>query len=224
MRILLVEDNARLRAIIGQAFASNGFAVDTVVCAVDAEAAIEVVPYLAVILDLGLPDRDGMTVLSFIRNKGLIMPVLVLTSRDGKQAVVDGLNHGADDYLTKPFDMDELIARIRVLLRRPGQALSRTLCEQNVEFDTVERRVRINGAEVSFSRRELTALEQFMRRGNRLIAKVEMEESLYSFAEEVDSNAVEVLIHRLRKKLSTAGASLEIHNLRGVGYMLSAKA
>ena len=224
MRILLVEDNARLRAIISQAFVGNGFAVDTAACAADAEAAIETIPYLAVILDLGLPDRDGMTVLSFIRDRGLTVPVLVLTSRDGKQAVIEGLNQGADDYLAKPFDMDELIARVRVLLRRPGQALSRTLCEQNVEFDTIERRVRINGAEVSFSRRELTALEQFMRRSNRLIAKVEFEESLYGFDEEVDSNAVEVLIHRIRKKLSTAGASLEIHNLRGVGYMLSGKA
>jgi DNA-binding response OmpR family regulator len=152
------------------------------------------------------------------------MPVLVLTSRDGKQAVIEGLNQGADDYLTKPFDMDELIARVRVLLRRPGEALSRTLCEQNVEFDTIERLVRINGTEVSFSRRELTALEQFMRRGNRLITKAEFEDSLYGFGDEVDSNAVEVLIHRIRKKLSTAGASLEIHNLRGVGYMLSGKA
>src|SRR6202167_1807151 len=224
MRILLVEDNARLRAIISQAFTGNGFAVDTAECAADAEAAIQAIPYLAVILDLGLPDRDGITVLSFIRGKGLNMPVLVLTSRDGKEAVIDGLNRGADDYLTKPFDMDELIARTRALLRRPGQALSGTLSEQNVEFDTVERRVRINGTEIVFSRRELTALEQFMRGGNRLIAKAEMEESLYSFGDEVDSNAVEVLIHRLRKKLSTAGALLEIHNLRGVGYILSRKA
>jgi DNA-binding response OmpR family regulator len=224
MRILLVEDNERLRAIIGQAFNSHGFAVDTAECAADAEAAVQAVPYQAVVLDLGLPDRDGMTVLSFMRSKALTMPVLVLTSRDGKQAVVDGLNHGADDYLTKPFDMDELIARVRVLLRRPGHALSGTLSEQNVEFDTVERRVRINQAEIPFSRRELTALEQFMRRGYRLITKAEIEESLYGFGDEVDSNAVEVLIHRLRKKLSTAGASLEIHNLRGVGYMLSPRA
>jgi len=224
MRILLVEDNTRLRAIIGQAFIGNGFAVDTAEGAADAEAAIQAISYEAIILDLGLPDRDGMTVLSFIRGKALTVPVLVLTSRDGKQAVVDGLNRGADDYLTKPFDMDELIARVRVLLRRPGQALSGTLSEQNVEFDTVERRVRINGVEILFSRRELTALEQFMRRGNRLIAKAEIEDSLYSFGDEVDSNAVEVLIHRLRKKLSAAGASLEIHNLRGVGYMLSRKA
>jgi DNA-binding response OmpR family regulator len=121
MRILLVEDNARLRAVISQAFTGNGFAVDTAECAADAEAAIEVIPYLAVILDLGLPDRDGMTELSFIRDKGFTMPVLVLTSRDGKQAVIDGLNRGADDYLTKPFDMDELISRVRMLLRRSGQ-------------------------------------------------------------------------------------------------------
>lgn len=224
MRILLVEDNTRLRAIVGQAFTGNGFVVDAAECAADAEAAIQAVPYQAVILDLGLPDRDGMTVLSFIRGKALNMPVLVLTSRDGKQAVIDGLNRGADDYLTKPFDMDELIARIRVLLRRPGHALSGTLSEENVEFDTVERRVRVNGAEIPFSRRELTALEQFMRCGNRLIAKAEIEDSLYGFGDEVDSNAVEVLIHRIRKKLSMAGASLEIHNLRGVGYMLSRKA
>ncbi|MFI5012352.1 MAG: response regulator [Hyphomicrobiales bacterium] len=223
MRILLVEDNHRLSAIIGEALKANGFAVDNVALAADAEAAIESTRYDAIVLDLGLPDRDGMTLLAPVRRRGVPTPVLVLTSRDGTQAILDGLNGGADDYLLKPFVMDELLARIRVLLRRPGQALSLLLREQNLEFDTIERRVRIGGIEIELSRRELGALEHFMRRSGRVISKADMEEALYGFGEELGSNAIEVLMHRLRKKLSAAGADMEIHTLRGIGYMLSSK-
>jgi DNA-binding response OmpR family regulator len=221
MRILLVEDNARLSALIGEALKKNGFAVDAVGIAADAEAAIGSTFYDAMVLDLGLPDRDGMTLLAPARRRSVATPVLVLTARDSSQAIIDGLNSGADDYLCKPFMMEELIARLRALLRRPGQALSALLREGNVELDTVERCVRVDGAGVELSRRELGALELLMRRSGRVISKADMEESLYGYGDEVGSNAVEVLMHRLRKKLAAAASDLEIHTLRGIGYMLS---
>ena len=223
MRILLVEDNDRLSEIISQALKVNGFAIDVVASAADAEAAVELTQYDAIVLDLGLPDRDGMTILAPLRRAGVATPVLVLTARDGTHAIVDGLNGGADDYLRKPFVMDELVARLRALLRRPGQALGVLLREQNVEFDTIGRRVRINGNVIELSRRELGALELFIRRSGRVISRSDLEESLYGFGEEVGSNAIEVLTHRLRKKLAAASADVEIHTLRGIGYMLAGR-
>jgi DNA-binding response OmpR family regulator len=220
MRILLVEDNARLSALIAEALGKCGFAVDTVGIAADAEAAISSIRYDAIVLDLGLPDRDGMTLIAPARRGNGAMPVLVLTARDDTQAVIEGLNSGADDYLCKPFVMEELLARLRALLRRPGQALGALLREGNVELDTIERTARVDGSGVEFSRRELGALELLMRRSGRVIPKSDMEESLYGFGEEVGSNAVEVLMHRLRKKLNAARADVVIHTLRGIGYML----
>jgi DNA-binding response OmpR family regulator len=221
MRILLVEDNARLSALIGEALRKNGFAVDAVAIAANAEAAIGSIRYDAMVLDLGLPDRDGMTLLAPARRQNAVMPILVLSSRDSSQAIIDGLNGGADDYMCKPFIMEELMARVRALLRRTGQALGALLCEGNVEFDTVERCVRVAGTGLGLSRRELGALELLMRRSGRVVSKSNMEDSLYGFGDEVGSNAVEVLIHRLRKKLAAAQARLEIHTLRGIGYMLA---
>jgi DNA-binding response OmpR family regulator len=221
MRILFVEDNRRLAALVGEALKSHSFAVDIVGCADDAEAAMRSTSYDSVVLDLGLPDRDGMTVLALMRRKGVATPVLVLTSRDSSQAIIDGLNGGADDYLLKPFVMDELIARIRALLRRPGRALGVNLRIGNIELDTVKRRARIEHNDIELSRRELGALERLMRGRDRVISKAEMEESLYGYGEEVSSNAVEVLVHRLRKKLQAASANADIYNLRGLGYMLS---
>ncbi|MCW6512814.1 response regulator transcription factor [Lichenifustis flavocetrariae] len=221
MRILLVEDNRRLSKVISDALKAHGFAVDALMTASDAEAALGATDYDAIVLDLGLPDRDGMTLLAAGRRHGIAAPVLVITAREGTQAVIEGLNGGADDYLCKPFVIDELIARIRALLRRPGHALSVLLREGNLVFDTVERRVRIEGCEIDLSRRELAALEVFMRRAARVISKADLEESMYGFGEEVGSNAIEVLVHRLRKKLSGAKATVEIHTLRGIGYLLA---
>ncbi len=221
MRLLLVEDSARLSELLCRTLGREGFAVDAVGRADDAEAAIGATSYEMMLLDLGLPDRDGMELLREIRRRGIATPVLVLTSRDGKQDVVEGLNGGADDYLAKPFAMDELLARIRALLRRPGQPLGVVLRHGNIEFDTVERRIRVDGRDIDLSRRESGALECLMRRDERVVSKGDLEQSLYGFEEEVSANAIEVLIHRLRKKLSAAGASAEVHTLRGIGYILS---
>ncbi|MDP4006562.1 response regulator transcription factor [Methylobacterium sp. NEAU K] len=221
VRILLVEDSRRLGAAIGDALRSHGYVVDIVRTGEEADAALATTDYDAVILDLGLPDRDGMTLL-YKRGAGRpTAPILVLTARDSTEALIDALDGGADDYLRKPFEMDELLARLRALMRRPGQALGVHLVERNVEFDTVHRRVRIAGCDIEMARKELAALELLLRRTGSVVSKAHFESSLYGFDEEVGTNAIEVLIHRLRKKLAAAGAELEIHTLRGIGYVLT---
>lgn len=221
MRILLVEDNRRLGGLIAEALTTHGYVADCVMTAEDGEAALATALYDAAVLDLGLPDADGMTLLRRKAGVRLSTPILVLTARDSTQALIEALDGGADDYLRKPFEMSELLARLRALMRRPGQALGTMLTEGNVVLDTAQRRVRIAEAEVELSRKELAALELLLRRTGSVVSKTQFEESLYGFGEEVGSNAIEVLIHRLRKKLTTAGANVEVHTLRGIGYVLT---
>ncbi|MDQ0505339.1 response regulator [Xanthobacter agilis] len=223
MRLLLVEDNGPLRLLVAGALRGAGFTVDAVNTVSDGEEAMAVTRYDGVVLDLGLPDRDGMELLETTRRRGLSTPILLLTARDDAPSVVAGLNGGADDYLRKPFDMDELIARIRALLRRPTASVSPVLQEGNVELDAAARRVRIAGHALDLSRRETAALELLMRRPGTVISKPVLEDTLYGFGEEVSSNAVEVLIHRLRRKLASIGADIEIHTLRGIGYLLAGR-
>lgn len=222
MRLLVVEDNRRLAALVAKGCEKAGFAVDACHDLDSARAALGTARYDAAVLDLALPDGDGLDLLSSLRGAGSDMPVLVLTARDAVDARVDGLNAGADDYLLKPFAMEELVARLRALLRRPGQALGRLLTAGNVELDTVAREVSVAGTPVAFSRRETDLLELFLRRQGRVVPKESIEESLYAFGDETSSNTVEVAVHRLRKRMGEAGANVEIHTLRGVGYLLSA--
>jgi two-component system response regulator QseB len=224
MRLLIAEDNVRLGSYIRAALNERGFTVDHVETAGDAEAALSGIDYEALILDLGLPDADGMSLLKRMRQKQDMRPVLILTARDSTEMRVSGLNGGADDYLCKPFEMDELVARIRALLRRPGSRKSVVIAEANMQIDTAEREVRIDGKIVEVPRREYYALELLMRRTGSVVSKKSMEDLLYSFGEEIASNAVEVLIHRLRKRLSDHGADAAIHTIRGVGYMIAAEA
>ena len=199
----------------------EGFAVDVFGTVADGDAAVETVAYDAVVLDLGLPDGDGMSLLRSMRERGDTTPVLILTARDGVDDRVKGLNSGGDDYLLKPFDMKELIARVRALLRRPGGALGMVLTAGNLSFDTVAREVSVENKAITVSRREMDVLEQLLRRYGRVVPKDVLEENLYGFGEEVTSNSVEVHISRLRKRLSGADASVSIHTLRGIGYLLS---
>jgi DNA-binding response OmpR family regulator len=217
----MVEDNKRLADYVATACRAKGFAVDPVDSLADAHAAISATNYDAVILDLGLPDGDGLSWLQTIRRENQQTPVLILTARDGTQTVVDGLNLGADDYLSKPFEFDVLIARVRALLRRPGRALGVVLAEGNVSFDTATREVRIDDHLVELGRREMDGLELLMRRMGRVVPKAAIEDAIYAFGDEVASNAIEVLIHRLRKRLRDAGGNIHIHTVRGVGYLLS---
>ncbi|MBF0189433.1 MAG: response regulator transcription factor [Magnetococcales bacterium] len=221
MRLLLVEDNAKLSALAAEGLQKAGFTVDCVASVEDALAAVDGVVFDAVILDLGLPDGDGKEVLFHLRNKrDRVTPLLILTARDSLDDRVDGLNSGADDYLVKPFAMPELIARIKALLRRPGGALGVTLTVGDLIFNTVDREVVIGDRPVTLSRRELDVLEQLMRRVGKVVSKTVMEERIYGYDDEVESNAVEAHISRLRKRLASATIRVVIHTVRGVGYMI----
>lgn len=221
MRLLLVEDHERFAAFVKEGLENGGFTVDAVPTAGDGDAAIETVNYDAVILDLGLPDRDGLEILKKWRDDGNETPVLILTGRDAVEDRVKGLNAGADDYMLKPFAMEELLARIRALLRRPGGVLGTVLAEGNLEFDTTAREVRISARTITISRREMEVLEQLLRRKGRVVPKNVLEDKIYGFDDEVSSNSVEVHVSRLRKRLQNAGANVGVHTIRGVGYMLT---
>ncbi|MDA7692663.1 response regulator transcription factor [Gammaproteobacteria bacterium] len=200
---------------------SAGFTVDAVNTATGARNALSDIPYDAAILDLGLPDGDGLEVLKSARAQGLQIPILVLTARDAINDRVSGLDAGADDYLVKPFAIQELVSRIKALLRRPGGALGAVLEAGNLAFDTIGREVTISGNPVQLSRRELSILEILLRRFGRVVPKDVLEEKLYAFDQEPESNAVSVHVHHLRRKLKTQAASVEVHTVRGIGYLLN---
>ena len=221
MRLLVIEDEDRLSGILKSKLGDVGFTVDIASSAVDANAALELINYDAAVLDLGLPDGDGLAVLAAARRIGKALPILILTARDAVEDRVAGLNAGADDYLTKPFAMSELIARINALLRRPGGVLGINLEAGNVRLDTVGREITVAGTPVRLSRRELAILEQMMRRFGRIVPKTVLEEKLYGIDEEPDSNPIPVHVHHLRRQLEAANASLAIHTIRGVGYILA---
>ena len=155
------------------------------------------------------------------REKGYEIPVLILSARDGTDAKVLGLNSGGDDYLLKPFAMEELVAIIRALLRRPGQVLGLVITAGNLSFDTTAREVLVNGKAISMPRGEMGVLEHLMRRVGRVVPKDFLEDKIYGFGKEVSSNSVEVHVSRLRERLAGSGANVSVHTLRGVGYLLS---
>ena len=220
MRVLLVEDNARLNELVADGLTRASMTVDRFTTAREAATALATIRYDAAILDLGLPDGDGLQVLREARREGVQTPIIILTARDGLKDRVGGLNAGADDYLLKPFDMEELIARVHALMRRPGGALGVVLQLGNVSFDSVAREMRIADEVVLAPRRELDLLEQLMRRAGRVVSKPVLEDALYGVDDEVSSNSIEVAMHRLRRRLNLGGADVEIHTLRGVGYMM----
>ncbi|MGA7325829.1 MAG: response regulator transcription factor [Rhodomicrobium sp.] len=220
MRIVVVEDDLRLGQLLRQCLEKAGFAVDLCTSKRDAAEALANFPYDALILDLGLPDGDGLLLCREERRRGNTTPVLMLTARDAVEDRIAGLNAGADDYVIKPFAMAELIARINALLRRPGGALGIVLSAGNIAFDSIGRDVHVAGSVVSLPRREVAVLEQLLRRQGRVVPRTILEDKLYGIDDEPESNAIPVHIHRLRKRLEEAGASAEIHTVRGVGYVL----
>jgi len=220
MRLLLIEDNDRLSEFLEKGLRDAGFAVDRVGTFAEAAAAFGASRFDAVILDLGLPDGDGLTLLKDRRAAGDRTPVLILTARDGLSDRVGGLNAGADDYLAKPFAMEELVARVKALLRRPGAALGVQLTLGNICLDTVGPSFMIEGKSATLTRRELALMEILLRRPGKVISRGAIEEGLYSYSDEVGSNALEVLVSRLRKKLGSLGADINLHTVRGVGYMV----
>ena len=221
MRILVVEDHERFAGFIKTGLDKEGFTVDLTMTAAEGDAAFAAVKYDAVVLDLGLPDADGLTLLKDWRDQGSNTPVLILTARDGVDDRVKGLNAGSDDYMLKPFAMEELVARLRALLRRPGGTLGAVLEVGNLAFDSTAREVRVDDTSLSISRREMGVLEHLMRRAGRVVPKDVLEDKIYGFDEEVSSNSVEVHVSRLRKRLAASDANVSVHTIRGVGYLLS---
>ncbi|MBV8185908.1 MAG: response regulator [Alphaproteobacteria bacterium] len=220
MRLLIIEDEARIAEILQSALSRAGFTVDAVDLCDDGRAALAANPYDAVILDLGLPDGDGLALLKEMRAAGNTVAVLVLTARDAVEHRVAGLDAGADDYLIKPFAVAEVIARIKALLRRPEGALGATLRSGNIAFDTIGRDLRVGESVLVLPRRESAILEHLMRRAGRVVPKTVLEEKLYGIDDELGSNAIPVHVHHLRRKLLDNGATVEIHTVRGVGYLL----
>ncbi len=220
MRILLVEDNLDLAELVAKGLSEAGFVTDIIATAGEARQALLAMRYSAVVLDLGLPDEDGLSVLRDMRARQNSAPVLLLTARGSVNDRVIGLRSGADDYLVKPFSLEELIARLEALLRRPGEIMARLLRAGNVAFDTEARQAFVDGVPQAFSAREVAVLEILMRRRGGVVSKKLVEDHLFGLSAEVGSNAVEVYVHRLRKQLSDAGAKLQIHTVRGVGYLI----
>jgi DNA-binding response OmpR family regulator len=221
VRLLVIEDEPRIAEILKSGLQRAGFAVDVVQLCADAREALALTVYDAAILDLGLPDGDGLDLLSELRSAHNGVPVLVLTARDAVEDRVSGLDAGADDYLVKPFATVELIARTKALLRRPGGALGVKLQAGNVVLDTIGRDVRVGELSLQLPRRECTILEHLLRRQGRVVPKTVLEEKLYGIDEELESNAVPVHVHHLRRKLQDAQATAEIHTVRGIGYFLT---
>jgi len=223
MRLAVVEDNAELARLLSQGLKAEGYDTDIMSTAAEARAALAATRYAALILDLGLPDGDGLSILREIRARHDPLPVLVLTARGGVHDRVSGLRNGADDYLVKPFALEELVARLEALLRRPGQLLGRSLQIGNLVFDTESRQAFIDDQPQALSAREVAVLELLMRRKDRVVSKKLVEDHIFGSSGEVASNAVEVYVHRLRKQLSERGAKVHIHTVRGVGYIMAAE-
>ena len=221
MRLLLIEDNARLSKVTSKALSASGFTVDCCHDARSAEDALAAGRFDALILDLGLPDGDGIEFLKALRRRGLGVPVLILTARGKLEERILGLNAGADDYLVKPFALDELVARLRALLRRPGSALGTSLRLGNVELDSISGELRIDSRMTPLSRKETALLELLLRRAGRVVGKESIAQALYNFDDEPSENAIEVLVHRVRKRLAVSEASVTLHTIRGIGYTLA---
>jgi two-component system OmpR family response regulator/two-component system response regulator QseB len=216
MRSLLAEDDNLLGDGLRAGLRQAGFQVDWVRDGAAAERELRAQPYAAAVLDLGLPLMDGLDVLASVRRAGVNLPVLVLTARDAVPDRIKGLDTGADDYVVKPVDLDELAARLRALVRRAHGQAQELLQLHGVQLDPAARTVQQGGQSVPLSTREFDLLQALMLNAGRVLSREQLEQHLYSWGQEVDSNAVEVHVHHLRKKL---GATL-IQTVRGVGYLL----
>jgi DNA-binding response OmpR family regulator len=221
MRLLVVEDNKELANLLAKGLQSAGYQVDLLASVAEAQAALATTRFGALILDIGLPDGDGLSILRELRRRKDPLPVLVLTARGGVHDRVTGLRSGADDYLVKPFAFDELVARLEALLRRPGQLLGSSLSFGNIVFDTESRQTFIDDKPQLLSARESAVLELLMRRKGNVVSKKLVEDHIFGIDGDVASNAVEVYVHRLRKQLADRGAKVKIHTIRGVGYVMS---
>ena len=217
MRILLAEDDSLLGDGLRAGLRQLGFLVDWVRDGEAAERELRAQPYAAAVLDLGLPLKDGMEVLAAIRRDGITLPVLVLTARDAVTDRIRGLDVGGDDYVVKPVDLNELAARLRALVRRAHGQPQECLVAQDVILDPAARAVTRGGVPVALSAREFDLLHALLLNAGRVLSREQLEQHLYSWGQEVESNAIEVHVHHLRRKLGNA----LIQTVRGVGYMVA---
>jgi len=223
MRILLVEDEIEMAAALRAALARRGFVVDRVRTLEDAHLALKEPGVRAVLLDRRLPDGDGLSLLPVLRAMADPPPVIVLTALGQTMERVEGLDAGADDYLVKPFELDELLARLRAVARRRAGAAVEPLTLGALSFDTVHREAQVSGNPLQLPRREIALLDVLLRRAGRVVLRETIEAALFGFDDAPASNTLDSHVSRLRRRLSDAGAGVAIHALRGVGYMAKAE-
>lgn len=216
MRVLLVEDDELLGDGLRTGLVQYGYAVDWLKDGLSADQALKTENFELVVLDLGLPKLPGINVLQNLRARGQTMPVLILTARESVDDRVKGLDSGADDYLTKPFDLDELCARLRALQRRFSSRADPLLTHDNITLDPASHTVTFHGENINLSRREFSLLHKLLENAGRVLSREHLTQSLYGWGEDVDSNALEVHIHNLRKKFGQEF----IRTIRGIGYMI----
>jgi two-component system, OmpR family, response regulator TctD len=218
MRILLVEDNLQLAEWLARLLRKSGYTIDTVYDGEDADHALKSQDYSLAIIDLGLPGIGGLEVLKRLRARGAVTPVLILTANDTVSDRVRGLDAGADDYLAKPFDVEELEARVRAQLRRAGPSRNPVITYGPLVFDTNTRIFLLDGEPMSLTPREHSVLEALIRKAGQTVPKTGLIDSVFGFDDEAAPNAVEIYVHRVRKKLE--GSAVTIATLRGIGYLL----
>lgn len=222
MRILVVEDNREMAAVLARNFAAAGINCDHAESVADAELLIGQIDYRLAVLDLGLPDEDGMALLKRLRTRRNPLPVIVLTARGDAVARVEGLRAGADDFVVKPFLFDELHARLEAVLRRNPALTGPEISFGPVTLDLNAREASVGGAPLKLSRREAELFEPLVRRGGHVVTKRTLESQLFGSGGDLGSNAIEVYVHRLRRKLQLAQSGLDIETVRGIGYVLIA--
>ena len=223
MRLLLVEDDDALSHALRQGLAAQGFAVDRASDVREARAAIGLHPYDGMILDLGLPDEDGLALLSELRARADPLPILVVTARGGLSERVQGLNTGADDYLAKPFAFTELLARVRALVRRSGSYVPSTLRVADLELDPGRFSVRRGDVTLKLTAKEFAILEYLMRNAGQLVSRSTLLDQCWDAGYEGLSNLVNVHVGRIRKKLEAAGGPPLLHTVRGAGFKVDAR-
>lgn len=220
MRVLLVEDEPDMAAALSAALRRYDMVVDHVTTIAEAANAINPQVHGAILLDRQLPDGDGLTLIPRLRAMGIDAPVIVLTAHADLTDRIAGLDTGADDYLAKPFAVEELLARLRAVLRRPAQVLSQIVRVGRLSFNFSHREAMVDGTVLDLPRRELLVLEALVSRLGRTVLRSSLEDAVYSFDDQIKSNALDAHVSRLRRKLTEASAGVEIHGVRGVGYLL----
>jgi two-component system response regulator TctD len=224
MRLLVVDDNRDLAQAIADGFARRHITADIAATAGTAEHLFKTIDYSAMVLDLGLPDDDGLNLVRRLRSAGHVQPLIILTARNEPHKRVEGLMAGADDYLAKPFLFDELHARLEAIFRRSQGYVGRNLELGDLALDTSTRELSVRGATIDASLRETELIEILLRRKEHLVPRRVMEDQLFGAGDALGSNAVEVYVHRVRRKLEQHSAQVRIKTVRGVGYMLMAAA